>query len=395
MGTVVIKKGKSGPLYAGHPWIFSGAIERHEDDGSDLVGVLDDRGQTLGKGLLSQKSSIRVRMLDVEGIEKAEALDTDLLFEHFRSCLARRAPFGFPSPDTDVFRLHNSEGDGIGGLTVDVLGPQLVVVQLTTAPVVRRREAVTDALRRLLPDASVYEVPASDRIAGLEGFAPHSGWLAGAQLPSVNVVENGVRFLVEPQDAQKTGHYADMRPHRAWVASVASGRSVLDAYCYTGAFALYAARAGASRVTAIDSSATAVAMAERNAALNEVALETHVAKADDFLRSSFDRKQAWDVVIIDPPKLAPSRKHVAKAMKVYESLAVQAARVTAPGGYLCVGSCSEAIGLSELQALFGAVTGRLRRSTRVVYSGSQGPDHPYPAAMPEAHYLTFVAAQIS
>lgn len=393
MGVITLKKGKAGAVWAGHPWVFAGAIESHDDDGRDLVEVRDDRGKSIGHGLLSRASTIRVRMIDAELVDGQ--LGEDALAVHLAAAKARRGRLGLPDDRTDVYRLHNSEGDGMGGLTVDCVGPELVVFQLTTAPLTFRRDALVLALARTFGDVAILEVPASSRIAELEGFRPEGGWHTPHQPETVRIRENDVAFEVRTSEFQKTGHYADMRPHREWVQKLSPDQRVFDGYCYTGAFGLYAARAGASRVVCVDSSAAAIEAAARNAELNGVEIDFRTAKVDDALRSLADRGEAFDLLVLDPPKLAPSRKHVGKALKVYESLAVQAARVAAPGAVLCLGSCSEAIGLAELERVVSSIHSRLRRPCRIVHSGTQGGDHPYPAAMSEGRYLTFVAAELA
>ncbi len=393
MGKVTLKKGKNGPITAGHPWVFSGAIADHQDDGHDVVDVFGSDGTRLGTGLLSPASSIRVRMMSFDPPEGR--LDREVLAEHLREVRERRRRYGLGSDATTVYRLHNSEGDGIGGLMVDVLGPELVTFQLTTKPLADRRLEVVAALADVFPEAAILEVPAPEHIARLEGFDPTDGWHGEARPDVVQVLESGIAFEIATDSVQKTGHYADMRPHRQWIESVSAGRRVFDGYCYTGAFGLYAARGGASEVVGVDSSRSAVACARRNAEVNGFdAVTFDVAKADDALRSAYDRGSRFGVVVLDPPKLAPSRKHTKKALKVYESLAVQAARVVEHDGILALGSCSEAIGIAELERTLSAVAVRTARSVRVVYSGTQGADHPYPAAMPEGRYLSFVAAEI-
>jgi 23S rRNA (cytosine1962-C5)-methyltransferase len=201
-----------------------------------------------------------------------------------------------------------------------------------------------------------------------------------------------VRFGIDTAQFQKTGHFADMRPHRRWIAQLARGKSVLDAYSYTGGFGLYAACAGATRVVSVDSSAQATARVTLNAALNEVSdrVEVVTSKVDDYLRSAYDKGQRFDIIVLDPPKLAPSRQAAAKALKVYDALVIQASRLLTPDGLLCVTSCSEAIGLSELERVMGACAERTGRVFDAVYVGAQGVDHPWPASMPEGRYATFL-----
>lgn len=399
---VVLDTGKSTFVEHGHPWIFSGAIDRTEavDNETDAVEVLSGQdGRSLGWGLYSPYSQIRVRMVDADdGFDGV--LDVDFFARRIAAAIARRQALGLPGAKTTGYRLVNSEGDGIPGLIVDVYS-ELVVVQLTTRPLVRHRDAVVEALGRLLMDdfgdrLAVRETSAPRAICGKEGFDPFDGWHTDHQPEQVEFVEHGVRFAIDTDDFQKTGHFADMREHRIWVASHARGKRVLDAYSYTGGFGLHAAVAGAAEVVCVDSSQSAIDRATHNAQLNAVGerVEAVCQKADDFLRSAYDRGQRFDIVVLDPPKLAPRSRDRNKALKVYRSMVIQATRVLADGGMLCVGSCSGAIGPEELERTLGAAVSRTGRRLYVVRVGKQAPDHPHPASTPEADYLTFIAAML-
>lgn len=396
MPTVYLKANKARPITAGHPWVFSGAIARIEDEKElgDIAQIRDESGTALGWGLYSPQSQIRVRMLRVPADFRG-VLDKAFFAARIGEARIRRWALGLPREGTTGFRLINSEGDGLPGLIIDVF-EDLVAFQLTTLPMVHQRAVIVEALREAFADVaalSILEAPAPLKIAGLEGFVPQEGWHGPAATEEIWFKENGVAFSIDPARFQKTGHFADMRIHRRWISELAEGRRVLDAYSYTGGFGLQCAAKGASQVICVDSSAAAVASVEANAARNGFTrVEAVQSKVDDYLRSAYDRGQRFEIIILDPPKLAPTKGAATKALKVYESLCVQALRLLTPGGILCVGSCSEPIGLFELERTLGACTARLERPLSVVYHGGQSPDHPYPAAMSEGHYLTFVAA---
>ena len=387
MTSVVLKPGKSRPVLCGHPWIFSGAIARVVDEGDDFVEVIDEHGRSLGHGLLSEHSEIRVRMLGSD--------HTELTEREFASSItaahSRRTMLGLTGAH-DAFRLVNSEGDGLPGLVVDHLG-KMLTVQITTAPMARRQNDIFAALRWVFPSHSILRIPPPTFIAAKEQFDFVFGWEGEPGPDVVEVIEKGVRFLIPTAQVQKTGHYADMRIHREWVGSIAEGKRVLDAYSYSGGFGLHASAGGASHVACVDSSEAACAAVRANADANSADVEVVCSKVDDFLRSASDRGHRYDIVVLDPPKLAPSRKHVSGALKVYESLTLQALRLI-EHGLICLGSCSEAIGLPELERVLGAAQARSGRRLSVVYTGTQSPDHPYPAAMSEARYLTFVACTV-
>lgn len=400
MARVQLKRGKTKPIVCGHPWIFSGAIARHEGDpeAHDVVEVVDDQGRALGYGLWSPKSQIRVRMLTVDEAFTGQ-VDTTWLAQRLAGLREQRRWMGLPGAETNSYRLVNSEGDGLPGLVVDVLG-EAVVMQCTTRPMARRREAIREALAMVFADVTplaLREVAAPGKICHLEGMSANEGWWSAHRPDEVEVVESGVRFGVRLENAQKTGHYLDMRPHRVWLAKRVAGRRVLDGYCYTGGFGLHAARGGAAAVVCVDSSAPAIAQVVGNIKRNGVDdnVETQCHKIDDYLRSAHDRGEWFDVIVLDPPKLAANRRAAARALKVYEAITLHAIRCLASPGLLCLTSCSEAIDLAALERVLGSVRGRLGGSYQVVYSGYQGPDHPYPAAMREGRYATFMAAVVT
>lgn len=388
MGRVVLKPGKSRPISCGHPWVFSGAIARDDSRGADFVEVFDETDRSLGWGAYSFHSDIRVRMTRAW----AGAPTPERWRDAFERMLKRRRGLGLASARYTGFRLCNSEGDGVPGVIVDRLG-DVTSVQLTTAPMFRQTDVIVGALREVFPGTSVLMIPPPAAIAQREKFGVDFGWKGPEGPAELTVVEGRVQYVIATDRVQKTGHYADMRIHREWVGSIAAGRRVLDAYSYSGGFGLHAAQGGADAVTSVDSSADAVAAVARNAQVNGAQIEVVQAKVDDYLRSSLDKGRTFDLIVLDPPKLAPSKKHLAGALKVYESLMVQAARLM-DTGILCVGSCSEAIGLAELERLAGSVQARLGRSVSTMYVGTQSPDHPYPSAMPEGRYLTFVAFEV-
>lgn len=391
--TVTLHPKKERPAKSGHPWVFSGAIRHADPEAAQrtLVRVLGSGGDLIGHGLYSPQSKIRVRLVHTDAAF-AQELDAAFFERALMRARQRRVMLGLEDV-TDAYRLVNSDGDGLPGLTVDVLG-QLVVMQVTTFPMFLRREAIVAGLRAVYPEHALLEIPAPSRMAGFEGFEGRRRWWTDEHPERVVLTEHGVRFTIETENFQKTGHYADMRPHRAWIGQRSRGRRVLDAYAYSGGFGLHAALGGASGVVSVDSSGQAVARITENAELNGVPeLVTPVkSKVDDYLRSGFDRGERFDVIVLDPPKLAPNRHAAKKALGVYEAITVQAARILAPGGLLCVTSCSEAIGRVELERVLGRVTQRLGRPFSTVYVGVQGPDHPYPAAMPEGQYATFLGA---
>ncbi len=392
MSSIQLKPKKAKPIASGHPWIFSGAIGQEKvSPGDDLVEVRAADGQLLGQGLFSPHSQIRVRM--VRGGPHA-AFGEPEITTALQSALDRRRHVGLPNANTDTFRWVNSEGDGLPGLIVDRLG-NATAFQAVTMPMFLRREAIAAAIGNCV-DGPIIEVSAPPPIAKKEGFPVLESRFWTDDAPDALIAtENGVRFNIATHDFQKTGHYADMRIHRRWLAERCAQQSVLDVYSYTGGFGLYAAVAGAERVVCVDSSEVALDRVAENASTNDVSIETRRGKAEDVLRSLDDTRDRFDVVILDPPKLAPSRKHAHKALKVYQRLVTGALRVANEHALIAIGSCSEAIKQDELARMCANVGASTGATLDIVYVGAQSPDHPVPAAMSEAHYLTFMVVSAS
>lgn len=398
---IILSKGEDRTIRAGHPWVFANMIEttRGHMPHATIVEVLDHDNAHVGHGLYSASSQIRVRMLS-PGLPvpaPPESLLDAAFFAHVLGlCHARRVMLGLAnaSPatcDESSYRLVNSEGDGIPGLLIDVLAG-MVVVQITTAPIHRSRDAVFEALASMFPEHGLLDIPAPANIMELEGFLVERTWRSDVHPERLELHEGEVRFEVLTDEFQKTGHYADMRPHREWVGRMARGKRVLDAYSYTGGFGLHAASQGATEVVCVDSSASVVSRVEVNAKLNGFEqVKAVTSKIEAFLSDAKEQGQRFDITVLDPPKLAPNRRTAHRAIKVYESLCMHAIEVTEPGGLLCITSCSEAIGEKELLKVLGSCVSELGRSLFVSYVGAQAPDHPWPAAMREGHYATFIA----
>lgn len=387
------------PILCGHPWIFSGGIQKSIGltDKTTTLLICNPDQEVIGHGFYSPESQIRVRVFALTNDETLPEINASFFEARIMAARRRRQRVGLPKEGiTTGFRLLNSEGDGLPGATVDQWG-NLLVFQLTTYAMDHYREAFVEGLKAAFADHDdlvILESAAPKAIAAREGIPPSEGLRWGHPPELVRFMESGLNYEIEIQNFQKTGHYADMRIHREWFASHSRGMRILDAYCYSGAFGLLAAKSGAREVVCVDSSRQALELVERNAALNQLSqVNTAVAKVDDFLRSAYDRNLCFDGIILDPPKLAPRKKHVKKALKYYESITLQALRLLEPQGILALGSCSEAIGLDELDRICSTVAGREGVSLSTIYAGTQAPDHPTPAGMKESKYLSFLAIQ--
>lgn len=395
MATVRLRPGHVQPVWAGHPWVFAQAIA--EIDGApaagDVVRVVDARGQLLGKGYYSPKSAIPVRILTRSD---ADALDAPALGRRIADAARWRRPLlGLPSEDNTGYRLVHAEGDGLAGLVVDVYG-DVAAVQLLTIGMKLREADIFAEVERVTGAKSIVEF-ASARMQKLEGFETRTGVVRGPDVRALCFRERGFGYEIELENAQKTGFYFDQRDNRALVERYAKDRRVLDAFCYVGGFALAAARGGAERVVAIDSSAPAITQGARVAhrhGLHE-RIEFQKADAKRALPDLAQRGETFDMVIVDPPKLAPTARHLEQGRAAYRRLNAAALRLVDHGGLLVSCSCSAAMRSGEFLRTIGLAARDAGREVTVLHVGEQAPDHPVPPSFPEGRYLKCAVLRIS
>ncbi|MEZ4374431.1 MAG: class I SAM-dependent rRNA methyltransferase [Polyangiaceae bacterium] len=391
-----LKPGHVQPVWAGHPWIYAQAVDRIEGEpaAGDEVDVFDPRGQHLGRGLYSPGSAIAVRLFT----RRQESLNASLLNQRISAAAQLRRQLGFPNADTTAYRLIHAEGDQLPGLIVDRFGDALVV-QFGTRGMHRLRETISAALQEVT-GCSVILNRTSGRTAKAEGFEVGPTFIAG-QADSLQFRERGFDFELPSELSQKTGYYLDQRPlrdviERLAASDVRSGGSgrVLDGYCFVGSAALAAARGGAKHVHAVDSSAPALEVGGRVAERN--GLSSIQFERED-MRRYLDKvePESFDLVICDPPKLAPNRNAKTKALDAMRKLAQGATRTCTQGGIVILCSCSAAIGLFELRRAMALGARDAGRRAVVLERVFQGGDHPVPAAFPEGQYLTNLVVQVS
>jgi 23S rRNA (cytosine1962-C5)-methyltransferase len=386
---LILARGHVQPIWAGHPWVFAQAVARWEGQaapGAEVV-VCDARGEPLGRALHSPGSAIVARLFTRD---PARPIDADLFEERLRRALERRARLGLPSADTTGLRLVHAEGDDLPGLVVDRLGDALSV-QWGSIGLAQRADQLLDLLERLLQPRAIVD-RTSQRSARQEGFTPQTGVRRGArELAEFEFLERGLRFRIPIELGQKTGFYFDQRPLRARVEQLSAGRRVLDAYCYTGSLALAAARGGASEVLAIDSSGPALAAGQRSAAENGLGERIRWVEAD--APAELGRASGFDLVVCDPPKLAPARGARQRAGDAMRRIAAAGFGAAREGGLVVLCSCSAAIGPQELARAVALGARDAGRRALVWERLSQGPDHPVPAAFPEGLYLSTLIAE--
>jgi 23S rRNA (cytosine1962-C5)-methyltransferase len=384
---VILKKGREKSVKNRHPWLFSGAIRRLEGSPSsgDVVDVWNSRARFVARGIYNPKSQIRVRLLTWN---PNDPIDDIFWQRRISRAIAGRHRLK-QNQDTNAYRLINSEADGIPGFIADLYGTW-IVVQFLSLAAEKHRRIILNTLVDLVEPQGIYErsdVESREK----EGLVPVAGPAWGEVPPElIEIVENGHSFLVDVALGHKTGFYLDQRENRQKVTKYFAGKEVLNAFCYTGAFSVYAAYAGANRIFNVDSSEVALQLAERNVRRNGFGDREDVyASADvfEFLRTYQENKFKFDVIVLDPPKFAHSKRQVNKATSGYKDINLLAMKLLKRGGTLITFSCSGTVSADLFQkVLFGAAVDA-GRTVQIVEHLFQGSDHPILLTCPETAYL--------
>ncbi len=387
MARVVLKRGREKPVLNRHPWIFSGAIKRIEGEVADgeVVEVSDYRGRFLARGYLNRRSQITVRLLTWD---EGEVIGGDFWRRRLERAFASRQALA-DDPFTDAYRLVNAESDLLPGLILDRYSDYLVV-QFLTLGIERWKAELVGLVADLLKPRGIYE--RSDvEVRKKEGLARVSGLLHGEEPPDLlEITENGHCFLVDIKTGHKTGFYLDQRENRQKLTKYCPGKEVLNCFAYTGAFAVYAAAAGAGLITNVESSAEALELARRNMALNGYAdRHDEYVEGDVFqvMREYRAQGRTFDLIILDPPKFAYSQHQVESACRGYKDINLLAMHLIAPGGILFTFSCSGLVSPDLFQkVLFGASVDA-GRDVQIIEKLSQASDHAILLTFPESEYL--------
>ncbi len=395
MSKLVLNPGKERSLLRRHPWVFAGSVARLEGRArpGDTVEVVADDGRFLGRAAWSPESQIRARMWSFAA---DITIDHAFFKRRVAESVARRATHPLLAGESGL-RLIHGESDGLPGVIADRFG-DVVVVQLTSAGAEKWREALVAALVQATGCTAVYERSDSD-VRGLEGLGPKTGCVHG-ELPKdvLTIVENGVRMEVDVISGHKTGFYLDQRDNRRLTGLLAAGRSVLNCFCYTGGFSLQALAGGATAVLSIDSSAPALDGARRNLAMNPQldASRAEWLQADVFeaLRALKSEGRRFDLIVLDPPKFAPSAAHADRASRAYKDINLFGFRLLNPGGILMTYSCSGGIGLELFQKIVAGAAVDAGVDARILHRLSAAADHPIGLAVPEGEYLKGLALQV-
>jgi 23S rRNA (cytosine1962-C5)-methyltransferase len=380
MRQVSLKKGREGPVLRKHPWIFSGAIGSvQENTESPIADVVGSDGRWLARGVYSPKSQIRVRLLTWE----REEIDPEFFLRRISQASALRSEL---LPFTNAYRLINGEGDFLPGLVIDRYD-DFFVCQFLTEGMDSMRPAVVEALTKLFPEKSLYE-RSEGSVREEEELPDRTGVLAGKEPPElIRIEERDTKFLADIKGGQKTGFFLDQRDNRLLLSSLARDKAVLNCFAYSGAFTVAAFKGGAKQVISVESSRTALDVAEQNAALNNLSVpQGAFVKADAFSYLKNSREE-FDVVVLDPPSLAPRRADVDAAAGGYKFLNLHALRRTKPGGWLMTFCCSQHVSADLFQKIvFGAAVDS-GRNVRILKRLGAPPDHPVSIFHPEGEYL--------
>lgn len=384
-----LKKDRERPVLRGHPWIFSGAIERCEGDGTSAgtADIFDYKKNWLARGLYNPKTQLVVRLFTWE----KEALDGAFFARRLRQAIGfRRA---YLPPATTAYRIVNGEGDFLPGLIVDRY-EEFLVCQFFTAGIESFKQDIVSALAELTQAKGIFE-RSEGRVRREEGLSDSVGVLAGAAPPElITILENGHKFLVDLRAGQKTGFFLDQRDNRGYLAKLARAKSVLNCFSYTGGFSVYAFAAGAKGVVTFDSSHPALEIAEKNLELNGVSEnQRELVKGDAFAYLK-EADQTFDLIVLDPPSLAHKRSDIDAATGGYKFLNLHAIKRLNPGGILLTFSCSQHLATDLFQkVVFGAAVDANRKVTIMGRLGAPA-DHPVSLHHPEGEYLKGMALRV-
>ena len=382
--TVRLKKGKDASLSRFHPWVFSGAIATMPENVAegDVVRVVDHNNVTLGYGDW-QIGSIVVRMLTFGDAYP----DNALLSRRIEDAINMRLKLGLYRSDNNTFRIVHGEGDFLPGLIIDLYA-DTAVVQAHSAGMHHRRNEIANILtaNKLININNIY-YKSEATLPFKANLNATDGYLAGEDNNAV-VKENGLLFNIDWLKGQKTGFFIDQRENRQLLKQMSEGKSVLNMFCYTGGFSVYALKGGAERVTSVDSSAKAIHLTEKNVEINFGADAPHKAVAEDAFKFLADMpNEAYNLIILDPPAFAKHRDAINNALRGYQRLNAKAIEKIAPGGILFTFSCSQAITKEQFRLAVFSAAAETKRKVKILHQLTQPADHPVNIYHPEGEYL--------
>jgi len=383
---IQLKKGRQKSVLARHPWIFASAVERVDGNpgSGETVLIFDEHRKSIAKAAYSPNSQIRARVWTTSD----ETVDRKFLEKRIRDSINRRDSLR-QEGKTTALRLIYGEADGLPGLVMDQYN-KTIVMQILSAGAEFQRNDIIGILKDLLNPDCIYE--RSDvEVRGLEGLSVREELVTG-NLPENGLVieENGIKYQIDVAGGQKTGFYIDQRDNRQKVSGLAHGKDVLNCFCYTGGFTLNALAGGAKSVLSVDSSAPALQQLKQNIALNDLEDErSEIIEGDVFklLRLFRDQARSFDVIVLDPPKFAPTISQAEKASRAYKDINLLAIKLLRPGGILVTFSCSGGITRDLFQKIVAGAALDAGADLRILEQLSQSADHPVLLSFPESFYL--------
>lgn len=382
--TIRLKPGKEESLLRHHPWVFSGAVASLPDDieEGDRVIVESAKGDILGIGHY-QIGSIAVRILEFATRTLAEDFYDKRLLNAYRL----RRTLGLIRPDNDCYRLVHGEGDFLPGLVIDIYG-DTAVMQAHSPGMHFERDIIAGALTGL-PEARIRNVyyKSETTLPYKAQLDPQNGYLVGSYDGNI-ATENGLLFNIDWLKGQKTGFFVDQRENRSLLEKFAQGRKVLNMFCYTGGFSVYAMRGGAASVESVDSSAKATALTDANIALNFPDDPRHTTRTVDAFKYLAEMPaDKYDLIILDPPAFAKHRSALKNGLIGYRKLNAKAFEKIAPGGILFTFSCSQVVTREAFRLAVFTAAAKSGRKVRVLHQLTQPADHPFDISHPEGEYL--------
>jgi 23S rRNA (cytosine1962-C5)-methyltransferase len=385
MNKLILKRGRERSVKRRHPWIFTGAVEKAGGKPGETLEVRDASGQALALAAWSPKSQICAR---VWTFDVSASIDKAFFHKKIQSAIHLRQALP-TSRHTNALRLVHGESDGLPGLVVDQYA-DVLVAQFLSAGAEAWREEILNALMELSGCTAIFERSDAE-VRKLEGLEPRTGFVRGNQNASrCPIVEYGLNFRVDVAEGQKTGFFLDQRENRQRIRALAAGRNVLDGFCYTGGFAVAALAGGAKKISAIESSAPALEVAKDNVAANPLdASKVEFIQADVFkhLRTLRDQGAKFDMIVLDPPKLAPTAAHAKNAARAYKDVNLLAFKLLSPGGLLATFSCSGGVSAELFQSIVAGAALDAGGEAKIIERFTAAADHPVAIEYPEGEYL--------
>lgn len=383
MKTIILKPKKEESLQRFHPWVFSGAIQQMIGNPTEgeLVEVVDCKRNFLATGHF-QIGSIAVRVISFVN----ENIDKIFFAEKIESAYQIRKAFGLVNKNNNTYRLIHGEGDSLPGLIVDVYD-DTAVMQAHSVGMHLIRQVLADAIVARVHEVKNVYYKSEATLPFKAPISPEDGYLIGKASDEITAVENGLKFSVDWIKGQKTGFFVDQRENRSLLERYSSGRSVLNMFCYTGGFSVYALRGGAKLVHSVDSSAKAIDLTDKNVELNFPNDSRHQSFAEDAFKYMNANVQKYDLIILDPPAFAKHREALRNALKGYKRLNAKAFEQIKPGGILFTFSCSQVVTKEQFRLAVFSAAAESKRNVRILHQLSQPADHPINIYHPEGEYL--------